>query len=198
MNLAEILNKYFRLTDGCLSDIAQRCEEFFVERGQDVVKQDVPDNHIYFFSKGTVRVGLVKGKKEDTVCFGGAGDVFLSMHTYWSGEPSAYRLYALEDCHGWRITFEAWKEMEARHPELIEWMRTLLVEQLYSFERLYRNFALSTPAQRLCSFWEKTPMSLRNIPPADLSKVVPLKYIAQYLGMAQQTLSLLRRRFVGK
>lgn len=198
MQLNDILNKYFKLSDDCIKSITRRSEEFFVARGYDVVKQDEESHHIYFISSGTVRVGLRKYKKEDTVCFGGAGDVFFSLHSYWSGEPSAYHLHALEDCKGWRISFSAWKELEQRYPRLIEWMRTLLAEQLYSFERLYRAFALSSPSQRLQTFWDKTPPSLRNIPPSNLSMVVPLKYIAQYLGMAQQTLSLLRRRLVGK
>lgn len=198
MELPDILNKYFRLSEKCLNDVMGRCEEFSTERGQDVVRQDAETHHIYFFRTGTVRVGLLKGRKEDTVCFGGEGDVFFSLHAWWSGEPSAYRLQALEDISGWRIKFTAWREMEKCYPELVEWMRMLLAEQLYSFERLYRSFALTSSAERLSNFWKKTPSSLRNIPPSNLSRVVPLKYIAQYLGMAQQTLSTLRRRIVGK
>ncbi len=198
MELHEILNNYFKLPDNCLKDLMTHCEEFSTERGQDVVRQDAETHHIYFFKTGTVRVGVVKGSKEDTVCFGGKGDVFFSLHAWWSGEPSAYFLQALEDSSGWRITFKEWRELEKRYPELINYMRMLLAEQLYSFERLYRSYALTTSEERLSNFWKKTPLSLRNIPPSNLSRVVPLKYIAQYLGMTQQTLSILRRRIVGK
>lgn len=198
MELPEILNNYFRLSEECLNEVMAHCESFRIERGRDIVRQDEESHHIYFFKTGTLRVGLRKKHKEDTVCFGGEGDVFFSLHAWWSGEPSAYSLQALENTSGWKITFKEWRELEKQYPELIAYMRMLLSEQLYSFERLYRSYALTSSSERLNNFWEKTPSSLRNIPPASLSRIVPLKYIAQYLGMAQQTLSILRRRIVGK
>ena len=198
MELREILCRYKKLSHKCLSEVERHCELFIAERGEDVVRQGSDSHHIYFLASGTVRVGLKKGRKEDTVCFGGGGDVFFSLHAWWSGEPAAYSLGVLEACSGWKITFDSWRRLEQCHPELVDWMRTLLAEQLYSFERLYRSFAMTTPAERLSAYWDSTPASLRNIPPAILSRVVPLKYVAQYLGMAQQTLSLLRRRLVGK
>ncbi len=198
MEIEEILSKYITPTKDCIDDVKDHYEEFYVDRNRDIVKQGEVNEYIYFIAEGTVRIGLLKDNKEDTVCFGGDGDVFISMHSYWCKEPAAYRLFAIENCRGWKISFCDWNNLESRHPELVHWMRMLLVEQLYSFERLYRSFALTTPEQRLYNFWEKSPSTLRNVSPASLSRVVPLKFIAQYLGMAQQTLSVLRRKFVGK
>lgn len=198
MNIAKIMRRCAPIGSECAEAVKRQAREFSFERGEVLVAQDKPCTDIIFFETGILRIALDKGKHEDTICFGGAGDVFLSFHTFYDNESSPFKLVALEKGNGWRLSIDAYRRLEGRFPELIVWMRNMLVEQLYSFEGLYRNFALSTPAERLERFWEATPEALRAISPANLSKTVALKYIAQYLGIAQQTLSRLRRKMVGK
>ncbi len=198
MELGEIMGRCSLLSRDCISAVERQCRPFFFDRGETVVAQDELCNDIIFISEGILRIALNKGSREDTLCFGGIGDVFLSFHTYYGGEVSRFKLVALEQGNGWRLDLDAYRHLEKQWPELIEWMRNMLVEQFYSFEGLYSNFALATPQQRFAGFWQTTPEALRAIKPADLSKTVALKYIAQYLGIAQQTLSRLRRRLVGK
>lgn len=198
MELGDIMSRCALLSRESIYAVQRQSRPFSFERGEVLVVQGEPCRDIIFISEGILRIGLDKGAREDTVCFGGRGDVFMSFHTYYGGEASRFKLVALEGGGGWRLDIDAWRRLEKQWPELVEWMRNVLVEQLYSFEGLYSNFALATPQQRLAGFWQVTPEALRAIKAADLSKTVALKYIAQYLGIAQQTLSRLRRRLVGK
>lgn len=68
-------------------------------------------------------------------------------------------------------------------------MRNLLIEQVYAFERRYLFFGKNDAETRYRNF-----ISQRN----GLMRDVPVKYVAQYLKIAPEYLSRIRRRIVGK
>ena len=162
-----------------------------------IVAQGSMSDCLVLLGDGLARVTHVKGDKEDTVCFGSGGDVFASFHSLWAREPAIYGLEALVDmtCHV--VPIQKFRRLEEKYPELTKWLCLALVEQLYSFEVLYHKMTMATPEERLKGFWDFSNQKLRNMNPAMLSRVVPLKMIAQYLGMTPQTLSKVRRKLVG-
>lgn len=198
MDIADILNRCGPVSPQCIEAVRKLSIPYHADKGEIIVRQEEICGDIYFFGSGTLRIALRKGQKEDTLCFGGAGDTFLSFHSYYNREPSRFMVTALENVEGWRLPIDRFRYLEKQFPDLIMWMRNLLVEQMYSFEGLYYNFSMSDAQERMESFWQSTPQALRNISPNNLSKIVPLKFIAQYLGITQQTLSRLRRIIVKK
>lgn len=198
-HFAGIMNAYCSLSDKCIKALwgIARTEEF----GKDevIVEQDKPCGKIFVIAEGVTRVVYRKGKKEDTICFGRGGDIFFSFHEFYSGDKPAFGLSAVDYfVEGWWIPIDKFKALEEKYPEMYKWMQKLLVEQFYSFEILYRKLALSTPAEKFDNFWHFLTPNLRSNPPKSLSRTLPLKYLAQYLGITPQTLSNIRRKFVGK
>lgn len=198
MSLEDVMLKYKWLSNECVSAVKRVSFSGKYFRHGRIVSQGEVTRDLIFISSGVVRISFQKGQKEDTICFGGRGDVFMSFHSIYAGEPSAFSLVGLTDGSFFRISMSKFEMLEKRFPELTIWMNKLLVEQFYSFEVLYRKLVMSSPDERLANFWDFHTDYLRNLPPASISRVVPLKIIAQYLGMTPQTLSKLRRRIVGK
>lgn len=103
---------------------------------------------------------------------------------------------AVEDSEVWLISYAEMRELEEKHPVLISWMRGLLIEQTYSFEKRYIFFSNKSAEERFLNFLRMSSGTLRRTSVKYISGIVPLKYIAQYLKITQSTLSRLRKKLV--
>lgn len=196
--LVDVFKRCTPISEECGRAIEYAAAPFQAHKNEVIVKQGEIITDIYILSYGIQRIFLQKGDDEDTILFGGGGDVFISFHSFYCGQPSVFSLQALEDTEGWRLSHYKFHQLSAQFPELVRWMANLLVEQMFGFEDQYRERAMSTPMERFQNFWRATSDNYRNLPPNVLGKVIPLKYLAQYLGITPQTLSKLRRQVVGK
>lgn len=71
-----------------------------------------------------------------------------------------------------------------------------MVEQIYGFEKRYLFFTNKSAEDRFLNFMSIHSESLRRTSVKYISRIVPLKYIAQYLKITQSTLSRVRRRLI--
>ena len=101
--------------------------------------------HFYFNRSGLMRVAHIDDGTEDTVCFGTSGDVFTSLQSYFDGSPSIFSLVALYDSEVYSISYEDLDRLSSGFPDLVLWMRNLLIEQVYAFERRYLFFGKAMP-----------------------------------------------------
>lgn len=196
--LPEILTKYGFLTPECVSAIEKLSRKECFTRKETIVPQDEKCDSLYFIAEGLVRVVFYAHSKQDTICFGSGGDVFMSFHALYGNKAAAFSLVSITDVMCYRLSNAHFNRLRNKHPCLERWFSNLLVEQLYSFEVLYQKLALASPEERFKNFWDYEADSLRNMPVPKLTRIVPLKIIAQYLGMTASTLSRLRRRITGR
>lgn len=85
------------VSDDCAEAIEKAAHYETYEKKSVIVRQDKECDSFYFISSGVVRISFTRGNKEDTICFGGDGDVFMSFHSVWGGMPSAFSLVAVTD-----------------------------------------------------------------------------------------------------
>ena len=81
---------------------------------------------------------------------------------------------------------------------MLRWMHSLMIEQIYAFEKRYIFFSNKSAEERFINFLRDRYGSLRRAPIKYISSFVPLKYIAQYLKITQSTLSRLRKKLVSR
>jgi len=195
-SLRQILSQYINPTDELVRDLEQVARLVTVEKGEPVVCQGEMCDVFVFNRKGLFRVCNTAGGVEDTLLFGTSGDVFTSLHSYYAHEPSIFSLIAVEPSEVWIVNYQQWRDLETRHPVLVSWMRGLLIEQLYGFEKRYLFFNNKSAEERFHNFLRMSNASLRRTSVKYISGIVPLKYIAQYLKITQSTLSRLRKKLV--
>ncbi len=197
LSVASIIRQTINASDACCDALRRIAvtKEYYAH--EVVVEQGKSYDNIVLIADGLARLTHVKAGKEDTICFGSAGDIFASFHSIWAHEPAVYGVEALVDmtCH--IVPMSKFRRLEEKYPELTRWWALVLTEQIYCLEVLYRKMTMASPEERLKSFWDFSNQKLSNMNPAMLSRVVPLKVIAQYLGMTPQTLSKVRRKLVG-
>ena len=92
------------------------------------------------------------------------------------------------------ISYDDMRRLEADHPVMVKWMRDLLVEQMFGFEKRYIYNNNKSAEERLLNFMRVCSDNLRRPSVKHISSIAPLKYIAQYLKITQSTLSRLRNK----
>lgn len=195
-SLQQILMQYCTPSEELVEDFINSARLINVKKGEPIVRQGEVCSDFVLNHKGLFRVSHICDNIEDTILFGTSGDVFTSLHSYYSGEPSIFTLSALEDSEAWLISYDDMRRLQEKHIQMIKWMNSLMIEQLYSFEKRYLFFSNKSAEDRFCNFMNLHSESLRRTSVKYISRIVPLKYIAQYLKITQSTLSRVRKRLI--
>lgn len=194
ITLRSVLMRYCDPSDSLVEEFEAVARLVPVKKDEVLVRQGAICTDIVINRCGLFRVSNITDGKEDTILFGTSGDVFTSLHSYYAGEPSIFSLVAVEDSEAWLVDYDDWRQLESRHPILIKWMRDLLVEQMFGFEKRYQFFNNKSAEERLLNFMRVFECNLRRTSAKYISSIAPLKYIAQYLKITQSTLSRLRNK----
>ena len=198
MEIKEIISHYKELSQECLEDIAGRVELITAQPGEAVVTQGEPCDAIYFNRNGLMRVVYKFGKTENTILFGGEGDVYTSLHSFFAGEPAAFSLIAVEETDIFALYFNDVKELKQKFVEFMDWLLYMCMGQLYALENRYVRYTTTTAEERYLSFLANDAPYIERVTAKRMAQGVPLKHIASYLNITPETFSRLRRKLVSK
>lgn len=196
MTLREIFLTIREIPEEVIEAVSKEVTPFEAKKNSQLVEQGKLCDKIYFFSSGMHRVRYVKEEREDTICFGSEGEVFLSFQSFIAGKPSLFSVYCHENVCGWFIENIRFKALLRKHHELALWWSHLLAGQFYAFEQLYSLFSLADAEQRIENFWNICDPSLQHSESKEIYNKIPAKYLAQYIGITPQSMSRLRRKIV--
>lgn len=194
IELRQVISRYCDPTDALVNDFEAVARLVCVKKEEALVRQGELCTDFIINRCGLFRVSCVTDGKEDTLLFGTSGDVFTSLHSYYAGEPAVFSLVAVQDSEAWMISYDDMRRLEADHPVMVKWMRDLLVEQMFGFEKRYIYNNNKSAEERLLNFMRVCSGNLRRPSVKHISSIAPLKYIAQYLKITQSTLSRLRNK----
>jgi len=185
MNIKQILQHNYDVSDVTVADIDSAAKLQKVRGGEAIIRQGEKSTQIFFIRSGIFRVSFLNDGGEHTICFGTAGDIFCSMHAFYTGEPAQFGFEAIEDSEVYALSIAKFKEIAERHNDLNLYLKNLLVEQLYALEWRYVHLGTGDALSRYETF-----VKLR----ADIVSRIPIKYIAQYLNIRPETLSRIRAK----
>ena len=147
----------------------------------------LPGNHskkIFFFEKGFARTYYYKNGKDITQYFYKENDSFAPIESIFHNRPSHYGLELLEDSVIYSIKYPSIAKYLNGSIEVNKLFRMITVTQLAFYDRLESILFHSAR--------ERYERLLRDHP--DILLRAPLGHIASYLGITQQTLSVIRAR----
>jgi CRP-like cAMP-binding protein len=183
MELVPYLQQHWQLS----SEIAEKLASLFKEqrfaKGQTVRESGTNSKNLYFIQKGLCRTYYWKEDKNITHYFFQENSFSMPIESIYYNQPSLYCFEALEDSiilSAYNPTIEAYSE---KVPELGKVAQMLLIEIIKGFsDRLYA-IQFQSASERYNSMIATYPNILLR---------APLGNIASYLGITQQTLSLIR------
>jgi CRP-like cAMP-binding protein len=143
-------------------------------------------NTAYFVAEGLVRIYYVKEGKEITNWFIKENMVFAPTYSILTGEANYSNYEAIEDTIVLQIQYAVMESFYAKYHNM-EHMGRKLIEAYYGI------FMKKTFDVLFLSAEERYSLFIRDN--EDLLNRVPLRYIASYLGITQETLSRMRAKY---
>ncbi len=181
--LKELLSFEYRMSDENFDKLFSLCEELHFGQDETIVAQGVVDDNIYIVKDGLLRALYYTDNKENTMYFAFDGDIVTSLASSFRAElPSFIKLESCCDSVVYRIPKQDFLNLARGSLDFSNWILDYAFEQLFALERK-KTYISGDAFDRYESLVSKRP---------ELLQKVPLRIIASYLGITQQSLSRLR------
>ncbi len=156
-----------------------------VKRFDFLIQKGVRESHLYFITKGTLRIYYVSNDTEICVGFGYPNKLICSYPSFVSNQPSDYYIQALTDTQLIGISRTDFYDRIHQSWNLERHWRQMTEQALLG--RIEREIDLVTysPQERLARLLKRSP---------HIFQLFPHKYIASYLRMTPETLSRMLRK----
>lgn len=179
--------KSFLLSKSFSEDEAVKISSVFrkesVHKGQKILE---PDNHgkkAYFIAEGLMRSYYLKDGKDITHHFFLENTFTLPLESIFYQKTSLYGLEALEAGDIYSVLYQDIDGLAEIYPSLRKVINFLLIDVLKAFSNRLLAIQFQSAQERYKTIVQEQP---------DLLLRAPLGHIASYIGITQQTLSVLR------
>lgn len=179
------INRFVKVEDNVAQQIMAYFTKMEVQKRQVIVEEGSNCNHLYFVSKGCLRLYYLDDKgAEQTIQF--------ALETWWMTDidafnkkgKSSYSVQALEKSEVWAISKDDWTLLLEKFPELEKYFRHI-------YERAYAASLFRIKLFRLSK--EEFYHLFRDSYPGFIQRI-PQKILASFLGFTPEYLSELRKK----
>ncbi|MDQ1161727.1 CRP-like cAMP-binding protein [Chryseobacterium sp. SORGH_AS 447] len=171
-----------------LEEIFSAHEKVKFHKGDCILQEGKTANEYYILEKGLARsfVNDFSGN-EVTTHFFAENEIIIEVSSLFQRIPTQENIVCITDCECWKLSFESFQELFHKIPNLREWGRAWMSQQLFIYkQRSVEMFTLSA-TKRYLNLLEQKPQVVR---------LAPLKQIASYLGITDTSLSRIRKELV--
>lgn len=183
MELLHYFRQYTRLPEELEQKLDVLFQEVPVSKGQRDLEPDSFSRKLYFMEQGLARTFYYKDGKDITHYFFRENSFYTPIECTFYDKASPYGFEFLTKGVVRVVSFPELDELLSTIPELQQFTRQMLIEFLRQFsERLY-GLQFQSAQERYQALLQQYPEILLQ---------APLGHIASYLGITQQTLSVIR------
>lgn len=172
-----------KINDDLAARITSEAEVRIFSEGDHILKKGQICVGAFFLVKGLARSYYIKDNKQITSRLMEEGFIITSWLSFYSQQPSNEYIIAMEDCETVYLDFNTINDLYVEFPVFNVIGRRQVEYSFCQAEIRTQMLRGLTAEQRYSLFCENNPSLLRR---------VPLKYIASYLGMSDETLSRIR------
>lgn len=141
--------------------------------------------YAYFIQSGSIRLWHNNDGTDTSVKFFLPGELCASLQSMHLEEPSKYELEAISPCIVRAITKSELHQKAAETPGLNDYFNSIMVHCLVNYQDLFVDRIAKSPEERYRALIEEDP---------EILEIVPLHYIASYLGITPVSLSRIRKK----
>jgi len=161
-----------------------------INRNDYVLKAGKICNAYYFIEKGLMRSYTYNLEdNEVTTAFYSEKTFASDLLSFFNRTASKEYIQAITNCDTWYITYDEMQQSFHAIPEFREFGRLKLVNSYSILKQRMLSALQETAEQRYTDLLSSSP---------EIFQHVPLKYIASYLGIADTSLSRIRKEFLKK
>lgn len=170
-------------------EVIQEIQSYFVTekipKNTLFVKEGDLCSKLYYIDKGLVKNYFIEDEKEIVTWFVYDGMYFSQVDSLLENKPTRYNLYTIEDTEVQAIHVDDLFRMAEKFPEF----NRLILKVMYKILNASIDKGLITQ-----SFSATTRYQTLMKTAPEIAKRVPLKDIASFLGISQETLSRIRKK----
>jgi len=181
--LLENLHEHLKLSEEFSEKFDTIFRHEYVKKGDILFRPEGFSQKIIFIEKGLIRTYYLKDGKDITYLFLSEKSFLTPVECVFYNKPAPYGWEALETCEIRTALYRDFELLFSQVPGMEKFIRLLLINVLQIVaEKLY-SIQFQTALERYKSLIESQP---------DILLRAPLGHIASYLGITQQTLSVIR------
>ncbi len=185
MTIRQFIDAIYPLQTASRNLLLETLTKVRLRRGVRVIDCGVRSEQVWMVTKGIFRVGCVDCHGvETTIGFGSEGATMSATTSLFFAGRSHLLFETLTPVVAWTTDRERMVEAMGRDGQVCRWLMFWVAEQLCSLEYTLSAYHGDTYG-RLKEF-----MNARR----DIAGQLPLKLVAEYLGVRPETVSRLRRR----
>lgn len=176
----------YHLADDVMDKFLQAMEAVSLRRGDILTRTGTLDTNIYIVKEGICAYTYMSGCSERCWGFCMPGTMMYSLHSYYCNMPAFYQVEAC--CDGTKVmklSKEVYDRMIAESHEFTRWLLSMAQCQMYYYE-MKSSVITGDATERFLSLVKHRPEILHK---------VPMKTVASYLGITQQYLSNLKKKY---
>jgi CRP-like cAMP-binding protein len=181
--LLEYLHEHLNLSEEFSEKLDALFRHQYVKKGEILFRPESFSQRIIFIEKGLIRTYYLKDGKDITYLFLSEKSFLAPIECVFYNKPAPYGWEALENCE---IRIAPYKDFEmffSQIPGMEKFIRLLLTNVLHTVAGKLYSIQFQTALDRYKSLIESQP---------DILLRAPLGHVASYLGITQQTLSVIR------
>ena len=183
--LVAYLNSFVPVAKAVIALIDERTFPYSISKGKLLLKPGSVADKLFFIVKGVIQGYIKDDGKQITTWINDENEIVGSIRTLGTNNLCKEYLQALEDCDLVAIPVEFTEFIFNNFPETNVLGRRLWEYNYQGAEERAYICRISSAEKKYDYFMETQPTLINR---------VPLKYIASYLGMTQETLSRVRGR----
>lgn len=183
MTLIEHFKKLYPIDEAMEAFFSRLIETREYQKGDVIFEPDSYLKHIYYVESGFTRIFYFKNAKDITHNFYGPDTFSTGIESLYYHKPSLYGFQALTSSRVTSIPFAPILELAETNITINKIIQKLLLDNLIEFSKRFYKTQFETAHERYQTLLEENPTLLQN---------VSLGHIASYLGVSQQTLSVIR------
>lgn len=184
----DFFTAFGKLSDSEIQQVIQRFSPIRFEKEEILLKAGEISDKYFILDEGLVRSFVLNSNGEEvTIQFWGGAGVMFEVESFFLRIPTSETLEALTSGNGVYIDFQSLNEMFHTYPGFREIGRTLLVKGFISFKQRTLHLIQPSAEERYVQIMYEHP---------EWIQLIPLKYLASYLGITDSSLSRIRKGIV--
>ena len=179
----QVINAISPLSAATISDLDACLRTVHYPKNSLVVKQGEYATNMFFICNGAVRAYYFYNDKEYTDWFMFRNMFMCSLSSFFGGGPSVQYIETLEASDMLVLSRQQIDQICDKHHDMQRLNSLILAHSLVTLQQNVIDQRFKTAQERYALLIENYPQVIQR---------VPLKYIASYLGVTQETLSRIR------
>lgn len=180
----EHLKQRFEQVEPYENLIRERVIEMQTNKGQVLLYPGEVCKYVYFIHSGFFRLYQITEGQERTMDFAGPNQFFTSLESFFSQRTGQEGLVCEQKGIVFRLSYYDLLSLEDLSPLFITLTKTIMQEYINLFNKEKNIFRTSNATQKYLFLCAQHPQ---------LSNMISQKHIATYLGITEQSMSLIRK-----